>query len=142
MYIQGSLWGQHSNKRGHFAVVRTGLRRETEERARMWLPAGTPSRPQFQPLHWELTLKFSRDQQVTPVVLRASGQSSDTPALPATNMHLQPAPRPARSSIGGRRPRATCRGSVPALSLHTLPELRPGHDTTPCKDDMLETGPE
>ena len=34
MYIQGSLWGQHSNKRGHFAVVRTGLRRETGERVK------------------------------------------------------------------------------------------------------------
>ena len=101
MYIQGSLWGQHSNKRGHFAVVRKGLWREMGERVRRQgvslahLP-GHSSRLFIR----ELTLKFSWDQRVT---LVAKGQRSepDSPAPPATNVHLQPAPWPARNSTAG-----------------------------------------
>lgn len=115
MYIQGSLWGQHSNKPGHFAIVR---KRGYEKKwRREWEDNGLLHHTlQATALASSMENRQVNFHEVSRLLLwvRSHVSEPEPPAGLATNIHPHLAPLPTRN-----RPGETV-GYLPQLISHYI----------------------
>lgn len=137
MYIQGSLWGQHSNKPGHFAIVeKRGYekkwRREWEDTLQATALASSKG-------NWQVSF-----HEISRFLLwvRSHLSEPESPARLAANIHPHLAPPLTRNRTGGKT-----LGYLPQLISHYIismlffqSSLGPGHHIPQGMDDIPRPG--